>query len=101
VKHRGNLHHLLIFCSWECSILKNKTKNISKLKCKNRDSKLNDNYTTLTVPLYSGFCQLLTTIKKELKNSLENNIKVRPEIFYRILHRIINLCTYKGLFPIL
>ena len=42
-KRRGNLHHLLIFCSWECSILKNKTKNISKLKCKNRDSKLNGN----------------------------------------------------------
>ena len=39
-KCRGNLHHLLIFSSWECSILK---KNISKLKCKNRDSKLNGN----------------------------------------------------------
>jgi hypothetical protein len=36
-KCRGNLHHLLIFCSWECSILKNKTENISKLKCKNRE----------------------------------------------------------------
>lgn len=35
--------------------------------------------------------------RKELKNSLENNIEDRKsEMLYRICYRIVNLCTYKG-----
>ena len=39
-KCNGNLHHIFWFLFMECSIIKKK--NISKFKCKNRDSKFNE-----------------------------------------------------------